>query len=85
MPIVSKNTINTLQEFWMTLSGWNDIRKFGTLFFFILRKPIKHTIQVFKNIEAQDSFKFFVQSFVIFTIITSLFTAFRGNDYPLLE
>ena len=80
MPIVSKNTINTLQEFWMTLSGWNDIKKFGKMFFFILRKPISHTIQVFKNIEAQDSFKFFVQSFVIFTIITSLFTAFRGND-----
>lgn len=64
----------------MTLSGWNDIRKFGTLFFFILRKPVTHTIQVFKKIEPRDSFKFFVQSFVIFTIITSLFTAFRGND-----
>lgn len=80
MPIASKNTIHTLQEFWMSLSGWEDIRKFGSLFFFILRKPISHTIQVFKNIEARDSFKFFVQSFVIFTIITSLFTAFRGND-----
>ena len=80
MPIASKNTIHTLQEFWMSLSGWDDIKKFGSLFFFILRKPISHTIQVFKNIEARDSFKFFVQSFVIFTIITSLFTAFRGND-----
>lgn len=75
-----ENTGGTLKKFWTTLSGWNDIMHFGKVFFFILRKPFRHTIQIYKTIEAEDSFKFFVQSFIIFTIITSLFTAFRGND-----
>lgn len=80
MSIFSQNTISALKQFWITFSGWNEIRSFSKLYFHILKNPFRHTIEVFKKIEPRDCFTFFTQSTIIFTIITSIVMAFRGND-----
>jgi len=80
MAFLVRESLESVRELWFTISGWHDIKSFARTYFRILRNPIRNTIGVYNTIDQKGAFQFFVQSFVIFTIITSLFTAFKGND-----
>ena len=80
MAFLIRESLESVRELWFTISGWHDIKSFTRIYFRILRNPIRNTIGVYNTIDQKGAFQFFVQSFVIFTIITSLFTAFKGND-----
>lgn len=80
MALFSTESLQSLRLLWKTISGWDELKQFLRIYLSILRRPIKNTIELHKQIPAADAFKFFVQSFVFFTLIVSLFTVFRGND-----
>ena len=78
--MATAETVATLRQFWNTITGWKDIKAFWTLYFYLLRNPVRNSVALAQRWQPQEAFSFFVQSFVIFTSIVSLFSAFKGND-----